>query len=83
MTTNFILSENTLNDNTLSIANKGYIFKGGYVAVLREYTYLNSWNDKENILKFRSKKRLLKYLDKKYSEDVICELDFTDTVLSE
>lgn len=64
----FILRENTLTDNLLLIADKGNIFKGGYIAIIKEYTYQNEWSDKENIKKFRSHERLLQYINKNYKD---------------
>jgi hypothetical protein len=65
----FILRENVLTDNVLLIADKGKVFKGNYIAILKEYKYLNAWNDKETILKFRSEKSLLNYLGKNYNDE--------------
>ena len=65
----FILRENALTDNVLLIADKGKVFKGNYIAILKEYKYLNAWNDKETILKFRSEKSLLNYLGKNYNDE--------------
>jgi hypothetical protein len=65
----FILRENVLTDNVLLIADKGKVFKGNYIAILKEYKYLNAWNDKETILKFRSEKSLLNYLSKNYNDE--------------
>jgi len=70
-TTEFILQENVLTNNTLLIADEGYVFKGGYVAVIREYVYANEWSDIEVVKKFRTLESLNKYLDKKYPN---CEL---------
>ena len=64
----YILQENCLSDNLLLIADKGKIFKGGYIAIVKEYTYQNAWSDKENIKKFRSFDRLIKYIDKRYKD---------------
>jgi len=64
----FILRENVLTDNVLLIADKGKVFKGNYIAILKEYKYLNAWNDRETILKFRSEKSLLNYLGKNYND---------------
>jgi hypothetical protein len=62
----FILQENVVSDNTLIIASKNKIFKGGYIAIIKEYFFENSWNDKEKIKKFRKYEILEKYLEKKY-----------------
>ena len=64
----YILQENCLSDNLLLIADKGNIFKGGYIAIIKEYTYQNEWSDKENIKKFRSHERLLQYINKNYKD---------------
>jgi hypothetical protein len=70
----FILRENALTDNVLLIADKGKVFKGNYIAILKEYKYLNAWNDKETILKFRSEKSLLKYLSKNYNDEELKQI---------
>ena len=64
----YILQENCLSDNLLLIADKGKIFKGGYIAIIKEYTYKNEWSDKENMKKFRSHERLLQYINKNYKD---------------
>jgi len=68
MSQEFILRENVLTDNVLIVADKGKVFKGGYVALIKEYEFQNSWSDKEIIKKFKSLDRLNAYLDKNYSE---------------
>jgi hypothetical protein len=78
MAKEFILRENVLTDNILSIPNKGKIFKGGYIAIIKEYEYANPWQDKETIKKFRSVDRLTKYLDKQYPE---ADIDFEGTCI--
>lgn len=62
----FILRENALTDNILLVPSKGQIFKGGYIAKIKEYSFQNSWSDKENIKSFRSQKQLENYLQKEY-----------------
>jgi hypothetical protein len=63
----YILQENVLSDNTMYVADEGKIFKGGYIAIIKEYTFQNTQCDRlSNIYKFRSKERLLKFLSKKY-----------------
>jgi hypothetical protein len=71
----FILKENVLTDNVLMIPGEGKIFKGGYIAAIKEYTYQNAWSDKEQIKYFRSEKQLLKYIEKNYSDS---DIDLTD-----
>ena len=66
-----ILREGTLNDNTLFIADEGKIFKGGYKAILKEYTFQNHWQNKVNIKKFRTIETMQKYIDKNYSTEEI------------
>ena len=78
MAKEFILRENVLTDNILSIPNKGKIFKGGYVAIIKEYEFSTSWSDKETIKRFRSVNRLQSYLDKVYPE---ADVDFEGTTL--
>lgn len=80
MASNFILRENVVSDNTLVLSDKGKVFKGGYIAIIKEYTYLNAWCDKETIKRFSKKDRLLAYLDKYYSQ---IDLYFGDTCLDE
>ncbi len=71
----FILRENVLTDNVLTIPGEGKIFEGGYIAILEEYIFQNSWTDKKEVKKFRSKDRLMKYIDQNYSEE---ELEFIE-----
>jgi hypothetical protein len=80
MAQEFILQENVLTDNILILPNKGKIFKGGYVGIIKEYQYQNAWSDKETIKRFRNKERLFEYLDKHYP-NVGYEYDFTGTCL--
>jgi len=61
-----ILKENVLSDNILILPEQGKIFKGGYIAIVKEYTYLNAWSDKESIKKFKKSNALNKYILKKY-----------------
>ena len=62
-----ILCENVLTDNTLFLADEGKIFKGGYVAIIKEYEFSNSWSDREKPnKKFRSINSLKKYIQKNY-----------------
>ena len=66
MAKNFILKENVLSDNILSIPDKGNIFKNGYIAIIKEYEFQNSWSDKEIIKSFRKVTKLNSYLSKHY-----------------
>ena len=74
----FILKENVLTDNLLMLTDKGKVFKGGYIARIKEYSFATSWSDKETIKNFRSKHSLFMYLNKYYS---INDIDFTGTNL--
>jgi len=78
MAREFILRENVLTDNILIVPNKGKIFKGNYIAIIKENRFKNAWADEESIKKFRSKDRLETYLNKHYSE---AEIDFEGTCL--
>ena len=66
MAQEFILRENVLSNNVLVVADKGKIFKGGYIAIIKEYSFQNAWSDKEKIKRFRSEKSLNTYLNKNY-----------------
>ena len=61
-----ILQENVLTDNVLYIADNGKVFKGGYVAMIEEWKFQNSWSDKKSVVNFRSLIQLQKYLKKNY-----------------
>jgi len=64
----YILQENVLTDDLLILPSENKIFKGNYIAIIKQYTFLNSWNDKLTIKKFRKQKSLDNYLSKKYPE---------------
>lgn len=64
----YILRENVLTDNELYLADENKVFNGGYIAIIKEYTYQNCWSDKETIKKFTKLETLYKYLDKYYPE---------------
>ena len=74
----FILKENVLTDNVLAVPDKGKIFKGGYITIIKEYEFATSWSDKEIIKRFRSVDRLNSYLDK---QDPQADIDFEGTTL--
>jgi hypothetical protein len=73
----FILKENVLTDDLLILSDKNKVFKGGFIAMVKQYNYLNAWCDKETVKLFRSKKSLFAFLDKNYTD--LDFLDFTDT----
>lgn len=64
----YILSEGALNDNELYLADENKVFKGNYIAIIKEYTFQNAWSNRETIKRFRSEKELQKYLDKNYPD---------------
>ena len=78
MTTEFVLRENVLTDNILVVPNKGKIFKGGFIAIIKENQFQTAWSDKETIKRFRSEYRLNWYLKKEYPD---VEIDFEGTCL--
>jgi hypothetical protein len=78
MAKEFLLRQNVLTDNILIVPNKGKIFKGGYIAIIKENRFKNAWADEETITKFRNVNRLNAYLDKHYPQ---AEIDFFDTCI--
>jgi hypothetical protein len=62
----FILQKNPLTDNLLLLSDEGKVFKGNYIGIIKEFTFLNSWNDQQQIKRFRTEKSLNTYLQKKY-----------------
>ena len=79
MAREFILKENVLTDNILRVAEKGKIFKGGFIAMISEFEFLNAWQDKETIKRFRSQDSLNKYLNKHYPK---VDIDFEGTCIN-
>lgn len=68
-----ILKENVLSDNLLLLADNGKVFKGNFIAIIREYGYQNCWADKLiKEVKFRNEKTLYNYLYKHYPEFELC-----------
>ena len=78
MAKEFILKENVLTDNILIVPSKGKIFKGGYIAIIKEHRFKNAWADEEEVKRFRSVNRLNAYLDKHYTD---VEIDLSETCL--
>ena len=76
----YILSENVLSDNLLILPSKGFIFKGGIIAIVQEFTVASAWVDRMTEKRFRSKTALFKYLDKHYP-DFGNTCDLSDTIL--
>lgn len=64
----YILRENVLTDDILFVPSEGKVFKGNYIAIIKEYTFQNAWTDKLKVKKFRSEERLTKHLSTKYPE---------------
>lgn len=62
----YTLKENTLTDDQLFLPTEGKVFKGNYIAVIKQYKFQNTWSDKETIKRFRSEEELKKYLNKNY-----------------
>jgi hypothetical protein len=63
-----ILKESVLNDDTLYLSDENKVFHGGYVAIIRQYFYANSWSDEETIKRFKKRETLDKYLQKHYPQ---------------
>jgi hypothetical protein len=64
----YILRENVLSDNILLLADENEMFKGGYVGILKEYTYQTAWSDFCKIKRFKKRETLFRYLNKHYPE---------------
>lgn len=64
----YILRENVVSDNILLLANENELFKGHFVAILKEYSYATPWSDKETIKRFKKRETLFRYLNKYYPE---------------
>ncbi len=64
----FILQEKVLNDDLLYTPDEGMIFKGGYIAIIKEYSYQNEWSDSLKIRRFKSQANLEKHLSKVYPD---------------
>jgi len=65
----YILRENILSDNILLIADNSKVFKGGFIAIVKEFEFQNAWQDKQKTNKgFRNEKSLDKFLSKNYPD---------------
>lgn len=64
----YILQENVLSDNTITVPDHDKIFKGGYVGILKEYTFNTAWTDKMTVKRFKKWEVMEKYLAKHYPE---------------
>jgi len=65
----FILKESVLNNDYITLSDNGKIFKGGYIAIIKQYSFLNAWNNKETVKRFRNEKQLFSFLEKNYPEN--------------
>lgn len=73
----YILKENVLTDDLLIVPQEGYKFKGGIIAIVKQYSYQNCYSDKETIIKFKNKNSLFKFIDKHYKDiEFDCEIEF-------
>ena len=64
--TEIIVNERALNDDVLTLACEGKVFKGNYVAILEYFTYANEWSDSKHVKCFRTLDTMLKFLNKRY-----------------
>lgn len=64
----FTLRVGGINDDYIEVARKGYVFSGGYKAILKSYTYATPWTNNEHIRRFRTLDNALKYISKHYDE---------------
>jgi hypothetical protein len=64
----YTLKEGVLNDNEIFIADEGKVFRGNYIAVIKEYSFVSCWHNKETVKRFRTQKSLSNYLGKNYPE---------------
>ena len=72
----FVLRQRVVSDDVLTLSDEGKVFKGGYIAIVEYNTFQNAWTDKKHIKKFRNRERLNAFLNKNYTEEEICYLDF-------
>jgi hypothetical protein len=62
----YILQENVLTDDLLLLPEDGKVFKGQYIAKVKQNKFQNAWQDKEKVYNFRSQQQLDKFLKKHY-----------------
>lgn len=43
----YILSEGVLNDNELLLPDEGKVFKGKFIAIVKEYIFASEWANKK------------------------------------
>lgn len=63
-----ILKESVLNDDIIYLSDDKKVFKGNYIAIIEQYSYLNAWQNKKTIKCFRTEKSLKNYLSKNYPQ---------------
>jgi hypothetical protein len=64
----YILRQNVVSYNVLLLANENELFKGHYVAIVKEYTYATPWSDKEHVKRFKKRETLFKFMNRYYPE---------------
>lgn len=62
----FTLRVGDINDDHILVAASGYVFSGGYKALVKSYTYATTWTNNEHIRRFRTLDNALKYISKHY-----------------
>jgi len=72
----FILRERVVSDDILTVSDEGKVFKGGYIAIVEYNIFQNAWQDKKYVKRFRNRERLNAFLNKNYTEEEICDLEF-------
>jgi hypothetical protein len=77
----YVLRENVLTDDVLTLAEEGKVFKGGYIGYVEYHTFRNAWSDDKHVKRFRTEKSLRKYLDKNYTPEEVQDLDFYGSCL--
>jgi hypothetical protein len=77
----FILRERVVSDDVLTLSDKDCVFKGGYIAIVEYNTFQNAWQDKKHVKKFKNRQRVEAFLNKNYTEEELCDLDFSETNL--
>lgn len=70
-----IISERPLTDDELTVADPGYTFKGGYVAILTYHTFAGPWSDQEHVRRFRKMDAARAFIQKRYGADVVADLE--------
>lgn len=76
--TSITIRERVLTDDVLHIVGPGYVFKGGYVAMLEYHTFRNANSDDAHVRRFRTLDAAAKYLRRHYTDEEISDagIDF-------